>query len=380
VKLEIDFDTSGTLAFTVYLDGLQFVQSIPGDLSENNAAQWSGFAADSAVTTLSDDTTHVMVGAKSIRFDTASAVDTGVKYPAAGNAHWNLTGADSLNLWIYAVNANAGGFQNAQPKVVLNTTGGSYTYTPASTLMTVNGWRLYQVPLAGGGPWTRTTSGAPTFSDVNQIEIHHDTNGSSFTLYYDGLAFGGPLIGLAATPATVVGGGAAGALSVSLAAPAPAGGTAVTLTSSNGAVASVPAALTVPAGATTAIVAITTTAVASSTAVTLTATSGASGSTVVTVLPNGVASVSLAPKSLVGGGTSTSTVTLVNNAPAGGTVVWLQSADVTLATVPVSVTVPAGVKTATFTVTTFPVAASATVGISAASAGTTAAAALTVTP
>jgi len=101
---------------------------------------------------------------------------------------------------------------------------------------------------------------------------------------------------------------------------------------------------------------------------------------VVTVLPNGVASVSLAPKSLVGGGTSTSTVTLVNNAPAGGTVVWLQSADVTLATVPVSVTVPAGVKTATFTVTTFPVAASATVGISAASAGTTAAAALTVTP
>src|SRR5262249_61423271 len=96
--------------------------------------------------------------------------------------------------------------------------------------------------------------------------------------------------------------------------------------------------------------------------------------------PNGMASLPLAPKSLVGGGTSTGTVTLTANAPAGGAVVWLTSADSVHAAVPASVTVAAGVKTATFTVTTTAVTASTSIGISAAYAGTTAAAALTVTP
>jgi hypothetical protein len=358
---------------------MQFLQSLPGDQAEANAALWGTFAGDSTATSVADDTTHVMVGAKSVRFDTASAVDTGVTYPAAGNAHWNLSGADTLNFWAYAVNVNGGGFENAQPKVVLKTTGGNYTYTPASPLMTLNAWHLYQVPLAGGAPWTRTSSGAPTFADVNQIEIHHDTFGAGFTIYYDGITFGGPSIGIAANPSVVVGTKPATA-TVTLASPAPVGGTTVTLSSSNSVVASVPASMTVPAGATTAVVPITTTAVAASTAVTLTAVSGATWTTTVTVLPLGVAGVSLAPKSLVGGGTSTATVTLTGNAPAGGVTVWLASSDPATASVPVSVVVPAGVSTATFTVTTHPVAAATSAAISVALVGTTAAAAITVTP
>ena len=59
---------------------------------------------------------------------------------------------------------------------------------------------------------------------------------------------------------------------------------------------------------------------------------------------------------MVGGTPVTATVSLTSSAPGGGVVVALSSNNPTAATVPPSVTVPAGSTAATFTVTTNPVA------------------------
>lgn len=65
-----------------------------------------------------------------------------------------------------------------------------------------------------------------------------------------------------------------------------------------------------------------------------------------------VSSVGLSPSSVTYPTTSTGTVTLSAAAPVGGIVVSLTSGDVTIATVPATVTVLAGQTTATFTATT----------------------------
>jgi|GEM_PF-475013 len=91
-----------------------------------------------------------------------------------------------------------------------------------------------------------------------------------------------------------------------------------------------------------------------------------------------LSSLTLNPTSVAGGNSSQGAVTLSGAAPAGGAVVNLSSSNTTVATVPPSVTVPAGATSATFTVTTSAVAASASVTISA-TYGSTQTATLTVT-
>jgi hypothetical protein len=74
--------------------------------------------------------------------------------------------------------------------------------------------------------------------------------------------------------------------------------------------------------------------------------------------PSSTASLStirVSPTDVIGGNPSTGTATLTAAAPAGGFVVALSSDNTTAATVPASVTVPAGATSANFTVTTKPV-------------------------
>ena len=250
VGLEVHHQASPA-GFTAYYDDLSLVSTLPGDLAEGNAADWgmiSGLA-------ISNDTTHVRSGSLSIDFSTASGFDTGVVFPAAGDAHWDLSAFDSLTFWIYAINSNPGSFQNPQPVFVLRSPNGSYTYTPSGTLMSIDTWRLYQIPLSGGGPWSRSSTGSPTLSDVNQIELHFDTWGYGFELYIDGLTFGDTpnmaiapnLSALSLNPPSVSGGETSTA-TVALTSTARAGGVSVALSSDN-ASAVVPTSLVIPANA-----------------------------------------------------------------------------------------------------------------------------------
>ena len=162
---------------------------LPSDACEGNATNWSAFwpAWEATSASTSDSTEHVKAGASALRFDTGSGFDTGVKFPKNADAHWDLRNVGWLSFWTYAENANP--FQDVQPVVVLNCQGGSLTLRPNDTLTQNHAWTFYRLPLAGDATWQRETNGTPSLVDVNQLEIHQDTWGAGFTIWYDALRF-----------------------------------------------------------------------------------------------------------------------------------------------------------------------------------------------
>jgi hypothetical protein len=166
------------------------------------------------------------------------------------------------------------------------------------------------------------------------------------------------------SPTSVVGGTANSTATVRLNGPAPAGGAVVTLSSSATAAASVPSSVTVAANATTATFTVTSYAVTATTSAAISATYNATSSATLTVNPPGLSAFTLYPTSVTGGSGSTGTVTLNGAAPSGGAIVTLRSGN-SAATVPASVTIPAGTRTANFTVTTIGVTRTTYVSITA---------------
>jgi len=186
------------------------------------------------------------------------------------------------------------------------------------------------------------------------------------------------LSSLTLNPATVEGGSQPSTGTVTLSAAAPAGGAQVALSSSDSATAQVPPSVVVPAGATSTTFTVTTSAVAASTSVTISASFGGVSQTAsLTVTPPPLpilASLTLNPSSVIGGplvGSSTGTVTLSGPAPSGGAQVRLSSSNNGVASVPSSVTVPAGSTKASFTVNTSIVLFSTNVTITASYSGAT---------
>ncbi len=192
------------------------------------------------------------------------------------------------------------------------------------------------------------------------------------------------LSALSVTPTSVTGGqGATG--TATLAAPAPAGGVQVSLSSANPSVAAVPPTLTIAANATAASFPITTASVTATTLVGLGATLGASSkSAAITVnpaappAPPALSSLSLSPSSLRGGTASIGTVKISAPAPAGGVVISLTSSNPAKATVPSAVTVEPGKTSATVTVSTVATSSNTTAIITASASGVTKSATLTI--
>ncbi len=191
------------------------------------------------------------------------------------------------------------------------------------------------------------------------------------------------LSALSLNPTSVTGGNSSTG-TVTLSGAAPAGGAIVTLSSNNTTAARVPSSVTVAAGATSASFTVSTSAVTASTVVTIAASfGGATRSASLTVAPASpppitLSSLSLNPTSVVGGTqSSTGTVTLSGAAPAGGAQILLSSSN-GAASVPSSVTVPAGATSATFRVNTSPVLFTTSANISGSYNGTTRTATLTI--
>jgi hypothetical protein len=150
-------------------------------------------------------------------------------------------------------------------------------------------------------------------------------------------------------------GGQGGVGHVTLTAPAPAGHVLINLAASHPAL-NVPADVTVSSGSTTGLFSWTANSVEQTTPATITASYGSSNvSANVTVNPSTmknlwVTSLAVAPTSVAGGASATATVTLNDVAPPGGAAVQLSA--MSPATVPPSVTIPAGANSATFNVST----------------------------
>ena len=191
-----------------------------------------------------------------------------------------------------------------------------------------------------------------------------------------------PLTSLSVSPSSVVGGASATG-TVRLGGPAPAVGVHVNLWSNQPNSASVPYSVFIPAGATSASFEVKTFP-SSLTSVQLSAQmdTGFVFSSI-TVNPSApsvaLSAVTVNPTSVTGGSSSTGTVTLSAAAPSGGAVVSL-SDDSSAATVPASVTVPAGASSRTFTVTTTTVTTSTSVTITGTYSGASRTVTLTVNP
>jgi hypothetical protein len=188
---------------------------------------------------------------------------------------------------------------------------------------------------------------------------------------------------LVLNPASLTGGSTSQG-TVLLSSAAPSGGLAVTLSSSNTAVATVPAGVTVPAGATSTTFTVNTKAVTASTNVTISASGGGgSTSTQMTVSPASSSSVTLSSltlkdTSISGGNGTEGVVNLSAAAPSGGVAVTLSSSNSSAASVPSSVTVQAGQTNAKFNISTQKVSSNTSVTISGSYNGAVKSASLTV--
>ncbi len=177
-----------------------------------------------------------------------------------------------------------------------------------------------------------------------------------------------------------VNGGSSATGTVSILGPAPAGGTTLSLASTSLS-ALVPTSITIPAGQMTVTFAVTTNLVSVDTSAVISAvTNGVKVKSRLSILGPKVTAVTVVSANVASTATTTGTVTLSTNAPVGGKVVTLSSSNVGVATVPVSVTVPAGSRTATFTITAGTVAANTSVTITASTNGSNGTATVTVTP
>ncbi|MBA4377982.1 MAG: hypothetical protein C0395_04920, partial [Gemmatimonas sp.] len=162
----------------------------PDALTEGAAVLW-GASADDATATVADDTVEFVTGAASLRFDTDGGFDTRLWTPLARNADWDLTACTTIEMEARADNPN-GGFQELSPWLRLHTTADDYVELHAADeyLNAAQGvWQPLTIPLAGDAGWTRTETGSPDLAHVAWIEIHADTWGYGFTLWFDGLEF-----------------------------------------------------------------------------------------------------------------------------------------------------------------------------------------------
>jgi hypothetical protein len=189
----------------------------------------------------------------------------------------------------------------------------------------------------------------PTTTPVNIIASYDDTV-LSRTLTINGSSVS--LSSLTLNVSTLTG-SQGGVGFVNLTAPAPAGHVLVTVSANSPAI-SLPPNVTVSSGSTQGLFSFGAFPVTSTTPATITAAFGASTATAnITVNPGvtvGVTSLVLRPSTVAAGGSSTGTVTLSGPAPASGAVVQLSA--MSPATVPSTVTVPAGATSASFTVGT----------------------------
>jgi len=180
------------------------------------------------------------------------------------------------------------------------------------------------------------------------------------------------------SPGSVTGGGTATG-TATLTTAAGHNGAVVTITSSNTAVATVPASITIPSGQTSGTFTINTSAVASQTSVTITGNLSVNATASFTVVPPALTSISLGASSLTAGQATGGTVTLNGPAPSAGVVVTLTSTSGS-AQLPATVTIGAGWTSTDFTVSTTQVSATVNATILATLGGNTRAAALAINP
>ena len=158
------------------------------ELSENNASEWGVFDQSGLTNTVSNNTTLVQEGSFSIQFNTNSGFDTGLFYPKARNANFNLANS-SLSFFLYASNPSPNGFQDPLTVRLYSSNTDYYDYV-LSTNIPLDSWANFEIPLNATDPcnlWTRTQTGNPSISNIQAIEFRFDTFDFGFEAFLDGV-------------------------------------------------------------------------------------------------------------------------------------------------------------------------------------------------
>ncbi len=184
---------------------------------------------------------------------------------------------------------------------------------------------------------------------------------------------------LAVVPQMLVGGSPSVSI-IGLSAPAPQGGTTLSLSTDRPDYVILPKTITIPEKASMAKIPLATRAVADRIAVRVTMTVGAVSRSNTLLLHPMMANLRLSAARVTGATPVTGTITLYQGAPAEGITVALSSANPELASVPSEVKVPGGANSVTFRISTRAVPAEASSVITATAAGAVRSATLTVGP
>ncbi len=177
----------------------------PADMTELNATDWSAWAqgSDDLSTYVEDDTVRRVVGAGSVKFVTDGGYDTYLRYPRSVTAMWDLSCTHTLRMNVYAENPNFS-FQECSPWIRLKDADNNYfeyryyRWYGCTDLLNeaYNRWQYWEIPLdptdTEGDGWRRTVVGTPDLSRIQYLEIHADTWGGGFTLWFDGVSFDVP--------------------------------------------------------------------------------------------------------------------------------------------------------------------------------------------
>lgn len=274
--------------------------------------------------------------------------------PAGGYTPNTITGtlnvtADSVTLLTVTPSSVAGGTA-ATGQVTLGTpalAGGApvdITVSPSNGVVLVPAQVIVpvgQTSVTFSIPTTTTVSGG-TFT----ITATRGTSSGQATLTVTPLTFTISVPGILAPSSSSTG-------TIQLSGPAPAGGISVHLTSSIPSVLSVPSTVLIAAGNSSSSFPITTFGIASNTAVTVSATIGTTThSANTTIQASKLTAITLNPSYALNLTTTKCSLALSGPAPAGGMVIHLTNSNPALASVPATVTIPAGATTYSFSIIT----------------------------
>jgi parallel beta-helix repeat protein len=193
-----DIDVTVTDGFLGALANQSITVLPTGTRVGETASTWTyqcSTVGDTCSTTTFVDETGGMDGTD-VHVTTGALFDFAAITPKTKNLALNATSLHYLGFYIKGKNTNDGGWQggepyNGVPTIILGGPNGTLTYEPnGAVLVSSDGttWSYVEVPLAGGNGWTVTNNGG-SLSSVNWVEIHANTYGGGFDLWFDTVTF-----------------------------------------------------------------------------------------------------------------------------------------------------------------------------------------------
>ncbi len=181
--VEVHLDTFGS-GFTARVDALGFVKDYTED------SDWSCVNCSSPGPSFPGSDKKEGIVLQTMYADPAVAAY--MKYPGGGNANWNVNNK-KLVFWAFSDNSDSGFTNSPRVKLRTGSTNNYYEYTPTTSSLFDSSklrWQRFEIPVTGDSEWVRTSTGSPDLTDIDSLEIHPDSLGTSmYSVFFDGVRF-----------------------------------------------------------------------------------------------------------------------------------------------------------------------------------------------